>query len=80
MAKVVVKKLGGPKSGVRGKAVTEKRVRDSSSGQFVTVRTIDAKSQTFGQDLTYVFSKNVAKARRDNKAVTGVVDRAPAKA
>ena len=59
--------------------MTQKRVRDASSGQFLTVRTIDGQSKTLGRDLDYVFSKNVAKARRDNKAVTGVADRAPAK-
>jgi hypothetical protein len=79
MAKVVVKKFGSPKIGPRDTAVTEKRVRDATSGQFMTVRTIDAQSKTLGKDLSYVFSKNVAKARRENKAVTGVLDRAPIK-
>ncbi len=77
MAKVVVKKFGNPKIGARDTAVTQKRVRDGGSGQFMTVRTIDAQSKTLGKDLSYVFSKNVDKARRDNKAVTGVRDRAP---
>lgn len=80
MAKVVIKKFGGSKAGMHGAAVTQKRVRDAISGRFLTVRTIDARSKTLGHDLNYVFSKNVAKARRDNKAVTGVVDRAPTKA
>jgi hypothetical protein len=80
MAKVVVKKFSGPKADLRGTAVTQKRVRDANSGQFLVVRTIDAQCKTLGQDLNYVFSKNVAKARRENKAVTGVVDRAPTKA
>jgi hypothetical protein len=39
-----------------------------------TVRTLDARSATFGDDLLYVFGKNVAKARRDNKRVTGATD------
>lgn len=77
MAKVVVKKFGG--SRIDATTVTQKRVRDVGSGQLLTVRTIDAHSKTLGQDLNYVFRKNVAKARRDNKAVTGVVDRVPAK-
>ena len=79
MVKVVVKKLSAPKDGMRGTAVTQKRVRDATSGQFLTVRTIDTQSKTLGKDLDYVFGKNVARARRENKAVTGVVDRAPAK-
>lgn len=77
MAKVVVKKFGSAKVGARDTAVTQKRVRDAGTGQFLTVRTIDAQSKTLGKDLSYVFSKNVAKARRENKAVTGVLDRAP---
>ncbi len=80
MAKVVVKKLSGSRGGVRGANVTQKRVRDARTGGFLTVRTIDAQSKTLGNDLNYVFTRNVAKARRDNKAVTGVVDRAPAEA
>ncbi|SMD13010.1 hypothetical protein [Rhizobium sp. RU36D] len=77
MAKVVVKKFNNPKLGARDTAVTQKRVRDVDSGQYVTLRTIDAQSKTLGKDLSYVFSRNVDKARRENKAVTGVRDRAP---
>jgi hypothetical protein len=55
-----------------------KRVRDSD-GQLVTVRAIDTGSRTFGRDLRGVFAKNVSNARKDNKAIAGVTDRAPAK-
>lgn len=79
MAKVVVTTFAKAKGGARAGAVTQKRVRDSSSGKLMTIRTIDGQSKTIGQDLSYVFSKNVAKARRENKAVTGVADRAPRK-
>jgi len=81
MAKVVVTKLAGVRNGRTGgktAAVTEKRVRDDD-GKLHTVRTLDGHSKTFGTDLTYVFTRNVAKARRENKQVTGVADRAPAK-
>lgn len=80
MAKLVILdfKTGGRKAKKPG-GVGEKRVRDASSGKFLTVRTIDATSKTFGSDLTYVFTKNVAKARRENKQVTGTTDRAPGK-
>jgi len=71
MAKVVVKSLN-PKSKGRA-AVTEKRVRDTT-GKVKILRTLDARSDTFGADLQYVFGKNVAKARRDNKRATGAVD------
>lgn len=61
-----------------GAAVVEKRVR-GADGRAVTLRTIEGGSATFGDDLTYVFAKNVAKARRENKQVTGATDRVPAK-
>jgi hypothetical protein len=77
MAKVVVTRLKS--DGRRGAtSVTEKRVR-GPEGQMKTVRTLDAGSRTFGDDLQYVFSKNVAKARRDNKRVVGTTDVAIAK-
>ncbi|HVT23499.1 MAG TPA: hypothetical protein VHD95_02640 [Rhizomicrobium sp.] len=51
----------------KGRAsVKRKRVRDAS-GKLTTVLAIDANSPTFESDLTYVFRKNVAAARRKNK-------------
>ena len=79
MAKIVVTKLKGAtarKVGSKGAAVSEKRVRDQG-GKLRTVLTLDTRSKTFGDDLTYVFGKNVAKARRENKRLTGAADRAP---
>lgn len=83
MAKVVVaslnvKRKSGSGAGQNGAAIGEKRVRDSD-GQIKTLRTLDARSPTFGEDLRYVFGKNVAKARRENKRITGFTDLAPAK-
>jgi len=79
MAKVVVAKLKAEKGkAAAGTSVVEKRVRDAS-GKLQVVRTIDGHSKSFANDLTYVFARNVAKARRENRAVTGVADRAPAK-
>lgn len=80
MVKIVVAKLTGSKTDSKRVSVTGKRVRDTSSGKFMTVRTIDGQSKTLGQDLNYVFAKNVAQARRENKAVTGATDSVPAKA
>jgi hypothetical protein len=78
MAKVVVRSLK-IKPNTSGKtSVTEKRVRDRA-GQLKTLRTLDVGSRTFGADLQYVFGKNVAKARRDNKRVIGVADIAVSK-
>jgi hypothetical protein len=81
MSKVVVTKMSGMKSGDRKNdaSVIESRVRSPDTGQFVTVRTIDGSSKTFGKDLTYVFTRNVDKARRDNKKLACAIDRAPRK-
>jgi hypothetical protein len=73
MAKVVVKSLKSKSKRLRKTSVTEKRVRNAS-GQVKTLRTLDAGSRTFGADLQYVFGKNVAKARRDNKRTVGAAD------
>lgn len=62
MAKVVVRHIKGGKK----TSVTTKRVRNAA-GKYVTVRTINADSPTFSDDVSYVFTKNVAKARRAAK-------------
>jgi hypothetical protein len=71
MAKIVTGSLR--KSGQSGRSVTVKRVRDDA-GQMKTLRTVDAASETFGDDLRHVFTKNVAKARKDNRQTVGVSD------
>jgi len=81
MAKVVIKKLSGSTArqiGAKPAGVTRKRV-STADGTSKTILTLDAGSETFDSDLTYVFGKNVAKARRENKRVTGATDIAPAK-
>ena len=55
------------------KGVVKKRVRNTD-GEIVQVSSVDARSNTFGEDLRYVFSKNVAEARRENIAATGKAD------
>ncbi len=77
MVKVVVGSLK-PLAGARKDAVkvVAKRVRDVG-GQMKTLRTIDAGSDTFGDDLRYVFSRNVLKARRENKKTVGTNDVGP---
>jgi hypothetical protein len=81
MARVVFVDRAGKSTGSSKSAapttVTEKRVH--SAGKISTIRTLDGASKTFGSDLTYVFTRNVAKARRENKLVTGATDRVPAK-
>ncbi len=73
MAKVIVTSLNAKPEKTGRATVSEKRVRDAD-GQVMTLRTLDAKSSTFGTDLKYVFGRNVAKARRDNKAAIGTAD------
>jgi hypothetical protein len=74
MAKVVVKALNTKAESRKGApSVTKKRVR-GADGKITTLRTINLDSRSFGSDLTYVFERNVAKARRENKKVTGTSD------
>jgi hypothetical protein len=74
MSKVITTRLnsGGGTRGGRT-SVDQTRVRDPK-GHVKRVWTLDAGSRTFGADLKYVFSKNVAKARRDNRRVIGAAD------
>jgi hypothetical protein len=61
------------KSAKRPGSVREKRVRNSE-GEIVRVLSLDANSATFIDDLTTVFQKNVAKARRENRQLLGSAD------
>jgi hypothetical protein len=81
MAKVIVGKLAGPtarKVGASKAAVSRKRIR-GSDGEVRTLLTVSAESDSLDKDFTYVFGRNVAKARRENKRLTGSADRAPPK-
>ena len=73
MAKVVVSKLSGKSAGRERPVVAEKRVR-KLDGTVTMVRTLEISGAKFGAGLQYVFRKNVAKARRDNKRATGATD------
>ena len=74
MAKVIVSDLKSKEAVRPGKGrVAEKRV-PNGEGQVKVLRTLDVGSSTFGDDLHYVFRKNVAKARRDNKRIIGSAD------
>lgn len=80
MAKVIIKKStrARKKAASAPETIGQKRVR-GSNGELRTLRTLNAGSKTFGRDFTYVFGKNVAKARRENKRVTGSADVTPNK-
>lgn len=80
MAKIVTTRLQGKTArqiGAKGAAVTIKRV--AKNGGIKSLRTLDAGSDSFGRDLTWVFGANVRKAREENKRVTGAPDRVPDK-
>ena len=79
MAKVVFERLktaGSAKAAAR--AVGKKRI-EGANGGWKTVRTLDSNSVGFEDGLTYVFTRNVAKARRENKRILGSADIAPRK-
>lgn len=62
----------------RGSSTTIKRLRDAD-GKLTSFHVIDLSSRTIDQDLTYVFGRNVARARAENKKVIGTADGQPAK-
>jgi hypothetical protein len=79
VAKVVFKTLkAGRFTAPATLSVGKKRVLKTEGG-WKTVRTLDANTAVFEEGLRYVFTKNVAKARRDNKRVLGATDVAPPK-
>lgn len=81
MAKVEItsfKANTASKIGEKGTSVTKKFVRDAAGKRFV-VRTIDMGSDTLTADLTYVFGRNVAKARKENKLSPDLREIEPAK-
>lgn len=80
MAKVEIKSFKAntaSKIGEKGTSVTKRFVRDADGKRHV-VRTIDLASDTLSADLTYVFGRNVAKARKDHKRVPDAEDIEPA--
>jgi hypothetical protein len=50
----------------------------NAAGEKVTVRALDAHSNSCGEDFLYVFTRNVEAARRENKRLFGSPDGAPA--
>jgi hypothetical protein len=60
--------------GVQGTVSEERLLRPD--GRRGRVLTLDANSATFASDLTLIFEKNVARARREHKKQPGSADRA----
>jgi hypothetical protein len=70
MADIIIADLAKTKARRQKGSVREKTLRDSE-GRTVRVLSLDANSETFSDDLTLVFRRNVAKARRENKKLFG---------
>ena len=64
------KKTSGRK---RSAGIGLKRMR-GENGVMIQLRTLDAGSATLSEDITEAFTKNVAKARRENKKLLGVAE------
>ena len=71
MTKIRYAKLKNGK-GATGAGVKSKRLK-GSDGKVVTLHIVNAESRTFGDDLNYVFGKNVRKARKANRARASAV-------
>lgn len=71
MTDVTIKWMDKPlRAGRKPKGVTNRKVTTSDGGS-VLVRSVDANSASFGEDLLYVFARNVEAARRENKELLG---------
>jgi hypothetical protein len=71
MPKVVFRSLRKRSSGQQpARSVGKERVR-GPKGESRIVYKLDANSASFDEDFRYVFGKNVAKARKDNRRIAG---------
>jgi hypothetical protein len=73
MTKVMVAKITRKKLGGRSSRPTTKHIR-GANGKPVSIYAVDSNDDNFDSDLTYVFTRNVAKARRENKRLFGSAD------
>ena len=79
MTKVVFASLNtGRRTKSAPAAVARKRVATPDGGSKILLA-LDANSPSFEEGMQYVFSKNVAKARRENKRILGSADIVPRK-
>ena len=71
MATIEYRRLSGAKAGkgaAKKPTPASKTVR-TDDGRLIKMYTLDANSPTFTSELTTVFARNVARARRENKRV-----------
>jgi hypothetical protein len=76
VVKVVIKSL---KTGRLSKVAVGKKRVATPDGGWKTVWTLDIHHPKFDDGMLYVFRRNVAKARRENKKILGVADFVPPK-
>ena len=60
------------------RSVKRRRVRDPE-GRWVTLYSVDAGSPNFAAGITYIFNKNVARARAEHKRRTALPEPRSAK-
>jgi len=70
MADVTIAEIKNPRARGRKTSIRRKTLRDSK-GRAVQVLSLDANSTTLSDDLTLIFRRNVAKARKENKRLFG---------
>jgi hypothetical protein len=80
MTRVIVQKLGAKNGSKRARSSVVSKSIHKPNGDRIRILSIDANSPTFGNDLSIIFERNVAKARRANKKKFGSPDRVAQKA
>jgi hypothetical protein len=80
MTRIIVRKLNGKVGAQRVRSSVVSKSVHKPSGERVRILSVDANSPTFGSDLSIIFERNVAKARRANKKKFGSPDRVAHKA
>jgi hypothetical protein len=80
MTRVIVRKLGAKNGSKRARSSVVSKSIHKPNGDRIRILSVDANSPTFGNDLSIIFERNVAKARRANKKKFGSPDRVAQKA
>jgi hypothetical protein len=80
MTRIIVRKLNGKVGARHARTSVVSKSVHKPSGERARILSVDANSPTFGSDLSIIFERNVAKARRANKKKFGSPDRVAQKA
>lgn len=60
----------------RGRVLMRRTVDED--GRYTTIPAVELQSPSFADDLLALFTRNVERARRENKRILGVKGRSPA--